>query len=437
MARQSSLRASDADRDAVAERLRQAAVEGRLDPDELEQRLHTALRARTYGDLDRLLRDLPAKPVQVGASTPRRRARRRLRGRHGAASTVVALVILGAVLVAAAATFAWWMLGLIVFLVLRSSHGCRRHTAQRSGTGRRTSGASDLARSTALERPRQRPADRGGLRSAGAAVRDEAVAGPGAVRALLHPPGSAVPDLHRAAGSSCRRPERPAQHAAARRDDGDLLGRAAARRGRLLDHVRAGDGDRGAAGSRSGDLPRRLGLGGDPGGPAHGPDRAAAGDRRRVPAGHGRLRPDRAGDQRRLLGAADPGLPAHRRRERHRAADPHRGGRHVPARAPRARDLVRAVRLGVRRDPRAGGVRAAVRGPRARRGRADRAVAGGRRDQPLRIGARAAGAAGPEADRRADRRRANGRAGRRRRCARSSCGRASGRRCSRRWPASA
>ena len=60
MARQSSLRASDADRDAVAERLRQAAVEGRLDPDELEQRLHIALRARTYGELDRLLGDLPA-----------------------------------------------------------------------------------------------------------------------------------------------------------------------------------------------------------------------------------------------------------------------------------------------------------------------------------------------------------------------------------------
>ena len=42
--------------------------------------------------------------------------------------TVVALVILSAVLVAAMATFAWWMLGLIVFLVIRSSsHGCRSH----------------------------------------------------------------------------------------------------------------------------------------------------------------------------------------------------------------------------------------------------------------------------------------------------------------------
>jgi hypothetical protein len=128
MARQTALRASDADRDAVAERLRQAAVEGRLDPDELEQRLHVALRARTYGDLDRLLRDLPAKPVKW------ERPRRGVAPAAGFAMVMVlramvALAILGAVLVVAAATFAWWMIGLVVFLVLRSGHSCRRHTA--------------------------------------------------------------------------------------------------------------------------------------------------------------------------------------------------------------------------------------------------------------------------------------------------------------------
>jgi hypothetical protein len=47
VARYTALRASDADREAVAERLRQAAIEGRLDADELEQRLHVAFRART------------------------------------------------------------------------------------------------------------------------------------------------------------------------------------------------------------------------------------------------------------------------------------------------------------------------------------------------------------------------------------------------------
>ena len=59
MARQSSLRAADADREAVTERLREAAAEGRLEPDELEDRVHTALRARTYGELERVVADLP------------------------------------------------------------------------------------------------------------------------------------------------------------------------------------------------------------------------------------------------------------------------------------------------------------------------------------------------------------------------------------------
>ena len=126
MARYTSLRASDADRDAVAERLREAAVEGRLDPDELEQRVHAALRAKTYGELDRLLGDLPAKPVKW------ERPRRGVAPAAGVAlvmvlRTVVALAILGVVLVAAAATFAWWMIGLIVFLAVRSGHGCRGH----------------------------------------------------------------------------------------------------------------------------------------------------------------------------------------------------------------------------------------------------------------------------------------------------------------------
>jgi hypothetical protein len=59
MPHRSSLRASDADREHVAERLRQATAEGRLIAEELEQRLATAFRARTYGELDRVVADLP------------------------------------------------------------------------------------------------------------------------------------------------------------------------------------------------------------------------------------------------------------------------------------------------------------------------------------------------------------------------------------------
>ena len=52
-------RVSHADREAVADRLRQAAGDGRLDVDELGERLEAAFAARTYADLVPLTRDLP------------------------------------------------------------------------------------------------------------------------------------------------------------------------------------------------------------------------------------------------------------------------------------------------------------------------------------------------------------------------------------------
>jgi hypothetical protein len=55
-----SLRVSHEDRDQVAEALRVAAGDGRLDSDELDERLEKALSARTYDDLAPLLADLPA-----------------------------------------------------------------------------------------------------------------------------------------------------------------------------------------------------------------------------------------------------------------------------------------------------------------------------------------------------------------------------------------
>jgi hypothetical protein len=60
------LRCADRDRDECVERLRAAAMEGRLDHEELEERLAAAYSAKTYGDLTRLVADvtLPAaRPV--------------------------------------------------------------------------------------------------------------------------------------------------------------------------------------------------------------------------------------------------------------------------------------------------------------------------------------------------------------------------------------
>jgi hypothetical protein len=119
MARSALIRAADADRDAVAERLRQAAVEGRLEPHELEERLHIALRARTYADLDRLVADLPRR-------VPRQRPAAPAGGMVLAIAVRIAvlLVVVAALMVAFAVTAAWWLLGLIVWLTLRSRHSC-------------------------------------------------------------------------------------------------------------------------------------------------------------------------------------------------------------------------------------------------------------------------------------------------------------------------
>ncbi|HET6505948.1 MAG TPA: DUF1707 domain-containing protein [Baekduia sp.] len=59
MAESPDVRASDADRDRVAEVLRHAAGEGRITVDELDERVDAAFAARTHGDLARLTADLP------------------------------------------------------------------------------------------------------------------------------------------------------------------------------------------------------------------------------------------------------------------------------------------------------------------------------------------------------------------------------------------
>jgi hypothetical protein len=64
MARRAILRASDADREQVAERLRQATAEGRLVAEELEERLEAVFAARTYGELDAVVADLPGAPAR-------------------------------------------------------------------------------------------------------------------------------------------------------------------------------------------------------------------------------------------------------------------------------------------------------------------------------------------------------------------------------------
>ena len=60
-ARPSRLRISDEDRHKVAEVLRQAAGEGRIDLDELDERLEATYAAKTYGELVPITADLPGR----------------------------------------------------------------------------------------------------------------------------------------------------------------------------------------------------------------------------------------------------------------------------------------------------------------------------------------------------------------------------------------
>jgi hypothetical protein len=58
-----SLRASDADRERVAEILREAAGDGRLSMEELDERLEAVYAAKTYAELEPITRDLPTPGV--------------------------------------------------------------------------------------------------------------------------------------------------------------------------------------------------------------------------------------------------------------------------------------------------------------------------------------------------------------------------------------
>lgn len=61
------MRASDAERERIAEVLRDAVAEGRLDMEEFEERLDAAYKARTHAQLEPLIRDLP---VSGAAAAP-------------------------------------------------------------------------------------------------------------------------------------------------------------------------------------------------------------------------------------------------------------------------------------------------------------------------------------------------------------------------------
>src|SRR4051795_7924131 len=129
-------RASDAEREEVAERLRDAAGAGRLEPDELEERLEAAYSARTVGELATLTADLPKRSPEPAPPAP---AWRSEAVRARLASFIVANTICIGIWAASGANGHFWpvwvLLGTgiaLVATVVRTVLGVEEHDDRRS-----------------------------------------------------------------------------------------------------------------------------------------------------------------------------------------------------------------------------------------------------------------------------------------------------------------
>jgi hypothetical protein len=118
IAMEPEMRTSQAERDQVVERLRTHAAEGRLEVDELEQRIEAALSARTHGGLEAVEADLP-RPVSA-----RRRRRRHPVRRHFVAISVLLVVIWAAT----GAGYFWpgWAIGGLALWAFAPGCGSKR-----------------------------------------------------------------------------------------------------------------------------------------------------------------------------------------------------------------------------------------------------------------------------------------------------------------------
>jgi hypothetical protein len=140
----SELRASDADRERVAERLRTAAGEGRLTAEELEQRLERAFSARTEADLAPLVTDLPPAVASPEPAAPRGRVRRRGPDRDHLRAYIAVNLMLVAIWALTGAGYFWpiwpilgWGIGLIADGGGSLGRPCRRRSSNPgSSTGR-------------------------------------------------------------------------------------------------------------------------------------------------------------------------------------------------------------------------------------------------------------------------------------------------------------
>jgi hypothetical protein len=137
-----NMRVSDAERQAVADRLAMHYGDGRLDQEEFDERVGRAMSAKTRADLAGLLDDLPEPdPSMAGAGpagapgTPDRPAGATACRRHRHGHPVATFVVLAIIALAIAHTMAWvfapWLwVGIIVLIVLAATGRLGHHHHQ-------------------------------------------------------------------------------------------------------------------------------------------------------------------------------------------------------------------------------------------------------------------------------------------------------------------
>jgi hypothetical protein len=122
-----AIRASDAERNEVSERLSRHFTDGRLDQAEFQQRLGRAMGATTRGDLAGLFDDLPRLTDE--AAVPEHRPRR-----FRPLFAVVAFLVLSlwvAGITASFVHFPWVLIAVALLLFWRHSHR-RAHASDRN-----------------------------------------------------------------------------------------------------------------------------------------------------------------------------------------------------------------------------------------------------------------------------------------------------------------
>ncbi len=134
------IRVSDQDRHSAVELLSEAYAVGRLNREELEERVTVAYSAKTYGELRDLTADLPLPAARAGLPSDMVASRRVPRGAGGRLTGqmiwIFFVLVLAASLAGLVSPAAVWVaaIPIPIALLLTSAHGTSRQRSTREGT---------------------------------------------------------------------------------------------------------------------------------------------------------------------------------------------------------------------------------------------------------------------------------------------------------------